>query len=184
MLIDVDRPLYVTLDDVLSEAEAQALMARIDDASPTVAPITTPYGPVLRTDLRNNERATFDDPALAMDLFARVADRLPDTCHGRRIVGLNERFRCYRYRPGMRFGRHRDGAYIRNQDEQSYYSALFYLDAVEAGGDTVLMLDPDVRVAPARGRALFFQHWLPHEGQEVLRGVKYVARSDVMYRRG
>jgi hypothetical protein len=38
-------------------------------------------------------------------------------------------------------------------------------------------------IDPKPGRALLFQHFLLHEGSAVTRGVKYVMRSDVMYRR-
>jgi saccharopine dehydrogenase (NAD+, L-lysine-forming) len=46
-------------------------------------------------------------------------DVVPSDClaahlHGRRPVGVNERFRCYRYEPGQRFAPHYDGAYQRS----------------------------------------------------------------------
>lgn len=34
---------------------------------------------------------------------------------------------------------------------------------------------------PEPGLGLFFKHRLLHEGAEVLRGVKYALRTDVMY---
>ena len=44
------------------------------------------------------------------------------------------------------------------------------------------MLDFDEKIQPKPGRALFFQHAILHEGCEVLAGVKYAIRSDIMYR--
>jgi hypothetical protein len=37
-------------------------------------------------------------------------------------------------------------------------------------------------VRPKQGMALLFLHDLYHEGSEVTQGVKYVLRSDIMYR--
>jgi prolyl 4-hydroxylase len=193
--LDFDAPLTLTAEGLLTEAEAEALIARIDAANPTVAPITTAQGPVMDTDLRNNERVIFDDPALAAWLMERLRPHAPATCHGFQLVGLNERLRCYRYRPGMRFAPHFDGAFIRPDDgperappgtprviERSFYSVLFYLNAVEEGGETNFLAGPDLRVIPRAGSVLMFQHRLLHEGAEVRRGAKYVARSDLMYR--
>ncbi len=39
-----------------------------------------------------------------------------------------------------------------------------------------------LRVQPQRGKALIFAHRQLHEGAAVVRGRKYVLRSDVMYR--
>jgi hypothetical protein len=47
---------------------------------------------------------------------------------------------------------------------------------------TVPFLDLEKRIEPHAGMALLFQHRLLHEGSEVTSGVKYVVRSDVMYR--
>src|SRR5436190_923549 len=95
-LIDLTQPLSFTLDGVLSPGECQALIARIDAAGPKIAPVSYPEGPVVNIGMRNNTRVTFDDPALAALLYARVVDRLPKTISGRTVVGANERLRCYR----------------------------------------------------------------------------------------
>jgi hypothetical protein len=42
--------------------------------------------------------------------------------------------------------------------------------------------DYEIDVVPRTGMALLFQHRVWHEGCEVTSGVKYVLRSDVMYR--
>lgn len=39
-----------------------------------------------------------------------------------------------------------------------------------------------VEVAPTAGTALLFRHRVLHEGAPVAAGVKYVLRTDVMYR--
>jgi hypothetical protein len=39
------------------------------------------------------------------------------------------------------------------------------------------------RITPAKGMALLFHHPILHRGDSVVRGRKYVLRTDVMYRR-
>ena len=58
---------------------------------------------------------------------------------------------------------------------------IVYLNDGFQGGDTAF-LDDDVVAHPKPGRALLFQHQILHEGCQVLAGVKYVLRTDVMYR--
>ena len=41
---------------------------------------------------------------------------------------------------------------------------------------------PEVVIKPRTGSSLFFQHPIIHEGSEVLAGVKYVVRTDLVYR--
>ena len=52
--------------------------------------------------------------------------------------------------------------------------------ASREGGTTSLHLNEQIQ--PKCGRALLFQHRQLHEGREVTSGVKYVPRTDVMYR--
>jgi len=51
-----------------------------------------------------------------------VKDRIPQEIHGMILAGVNERLRCYEYLPGHRFAPHSDGAFIRNEDERSWYT--------------------------------------------------------------
>ena len=56
--------LAVTVAGVLSAEECQAVIRRIDEAGPTVAPITTATGFEMRPDVRNDTRVIFDDVEL------------------------------------------------------------------------------------------------------------------------
>jgi hypothetical protein len=180
--LDLSQPLAFTIDDVLSPGHCAQLVDRIDSLNPTVAPITTAAGFVMRPDIRNNERVMFDDVALAKDLFDRIASSLPTPLSNMTPVGANERFRCYRYKPGMRFAPHYDGAFARDEQEISLLTYIVYLNEGFEGGETNF-LDFDVTTVPKTGTALLFQHQMLHEGCSVRSGTKYVLRSDVMYRR-
>lgn len=181
--LDRRNPLVITVNDVLSRDECAGLMARIEAARPTAAPVTTFSGFVMRPDIRNNGRVMFDDAGLAMMLFERVRGELPEQLESDwRICGANERLRCYRYEPGQYFKPHFDGAFHRHADERSLLTFMVYLNDVEAGGDTAF-LDLGLVVKPRAGTALVFNHHLFHESTTLQRGLKYAVRSDVMYRR-
>jgi prolyl 4-hydroxylase len=181
--VDHKQPYILKVPGVLALDECQMLIDKIEALKPEVATINTGFGTAVRTDVRNNDRVIFDDEELAVKLLDRVRDRAPKEIHGMAFVGLNERFRCYRYKPGMRFAPHKDGAFIRNTAEQSYYTFLVYLNQGFKGGDTTFATSPEISIKPQTGMGLLFQHPIIHEGNIVIAGIKYVARTDLMYRR-
>ena len=174
------EPVVWTVPDVLSAAECDALIARIEREGPAAAPISTAAGFVMNTGVRNNDRVMIDDAALATRVFERVRPTLPAIIRDRVAVGANERLRCYRYRQGQRFKPHFDGSFRRSEDEESELTLMVYLNDGFSGGQTAF---PDLEqvIVPRRGMALLFFHMLLHEGCEVTGGVKYALRSDVMY---
>lgn len=179
--LDHSAPLVFTMDNVLAASECAALIARIEEVGPAAAPITTAHGFEMRPEIRNNTRVIIDDPRLARELFSRITEEIPLTLCNRRAVGANERFRCYRYEPGQYFAPHYDGAFRRDEHERSELTFMIFLND-GFGGGTTRFPDFAVEVVPKTGMALFFQHFLLHEGAELHSGVKYVLRSDVMYR--
>lgn len=179
--LDLTAPMVWTVPDIITREECRALIARIDEAGLAPAPITTGAGFVMRPDIRNNSRVVMDDPLLAGELFRRVASHVPAVLSASDVVSANERLRCYRYERGQRFAPHYDGAFVRNAEEMSRLTFMVYLNDDFTGG-TTNFLHLEKRIEPRAGMALFFQHRLLHEGSEVTDGVKYVLRSDVMYR--
>jgi prolyl 4-hydroxylase len=180
-LVDLTKPLFWTVDGVLSPTECAALVTRIEAMGPTLAPVSRAEGPVIDERTRNNTRVIFDDHALAGVLFERLRPSVPALLSGMRAAAANERLRCYRYTPGQRFAPHYDGSFYRNDVERSLLTVLVYLNEGFSGGETAL-LDVGRVIKPKTGMALLFQHAILHEGACVTAGVKYVARSDVMYR--
>lgn len=179
--LDLSQPLAFTFDNVLSPDDCAGLIDRIESLGPTAAPIRTSRGFEMRPDLRDNERVMFDDARLAQELFDRIAARVPSPLCNMQPVGANVRFRCYRYTRGQRFAPHYDGAYVRNDNERSLLTYIVYLNEGFQGGETGF-LDFDVTAVPRTGSALLFQHFMLHEGVSVRDGIKYVVRTDVMYR--
>lgn len=177
-----------TIDNIISPQECAEYIALTENIGYTDAPITTSRGFEIRPDIRNNERVILDDPQRAFDLWQRVSNYIPNIIGRWQAVGLNERFRFYRYDPGQRFAIHHDGSYRRSNGEESLLSFMIYLNQGFAGGETRFHLDrryyehlPSITVVPVTGMALCFVHELVHEGTPVDQGRKYVLRSDVMY---
>jgi predicted 2-oxoglutarate/Fe(II)-dependent dioxygenase YbiX len=142
------------------------------------APIETFLGAAVAKDVRDNALVVRDDSALAREFWRRSELYIPRAIAGRRAVGINERFRFYRYDPGRTFRWHRDGAFERPDGERSRLTFMVYLNDDYEGGETRY---EGVTIKPITGMALLFAHRLLHEGSPVTRGRKYVLRTDVMY---
>ena len=173
-----------TIDNFLTDEECASFVARSEGDGYEPASITTAAGFVVNTDIRNNRRLIVDDAATAATLWLRAQPFLPPTIHEWSAIGLNERFRFYRYDPGQRFAPHFDGCFERSDRERSHLTFMVYLNADFTGGET-RFYDADqqlhIIVRPERGMALAFTHLQLHEGAPVVTGRKYVLRTDVMY---
>lgn len=180
-----DKEIF-TLAHALSPVECAQMIARAEAHGFGAAPVTVGVNRYMMIpDLRNNTRVMVDDPDLAHKLWPRIAGFMPERIGAYVPVGLNERFRFYRYEPGQQFDWHRDGAFVRSDDEQSLLTLLFYLNDDCEGGTTDFMFvaENDLYVYPQTGMGLVFSHPLYHRGAPVVSGKKYVLRTDVMYRR-
>lgn len=175
--IDVAKGIFV-IDRLVEPAECEALLQRAEHDGFEPAPIITAQGTKVDATTRNNDRYVFDDPALSESLWLRARALLPRTMNGREAIGLNERFRLYRYHPGQRFKWHSDAPFNRPNGEISLLTFMVYLNAGYEGGATRF---EGAKVAGSLGQALVFEHGLIHEGAEVLKGVKYALRSDVRF---
>eukprot|EP00514_Thraustochytrium_sp_LLF1b_P013312 CAMPEP_0184540750 /NCGR_PEP_ID=MMETSP0199_2-20130426/906_1 /TAXON_ID=1112570 /ORGANISM="Thraustochytrium sp., Strain LLF1b" /LENGTH=268 /DNA_ID=CAMNT_0026934403 /DNA_START=57 /DNA_END=863 /DNA_ORIENTATION=+ len=141
---------------------------------------------------RNNGRIAQHNPEVASAIFQRVKALVPPEIDSRRAIGCSSNIRLYRYTPGQRFGKHIDESVLEVESQAwSEFTLLFYLnDEGLQGGDTVFYKGNTgakevLRVAPKSGSALL--HWhgdrcLLHEGAAVLSGVKYLLRTDVLYK--
>jgi len=168
-----------TVEDFLTRQECLDIIVKSEGISYELATVNTAGGTKVRTDIRNNSRAFYKSEELAQELWAKIQPFVLTPLAGSSAIGLNELFRFYRYQRGHQFKGHFDQSYIRNEREASYFTFTVYLNDNFQGGDTTFQ---KLRVQPKQGMALLFLHDLYHEGSEVTQGVKYVLRSDVMYR--
>lgn len=180
-----------TIAGFLSSDESDAFVRLSETAGYEEAPVTTAAGMVMIKDLRNNDRAMLDDAAEAERLWVRLRPFVPPRFKKKwHPVGINERIRFYRYDVGQQFDWHRDGYFERENGERSFFTFMVYLNDDFAGGETSFAeltrfggYSDTIAVTPRKGMALIFHHPIPHKGQPVASGRKYVLRSDVMFAR-
>ncbi|KAF9932210.1 hypothetical protein FBU30_008765 [Linnemannia zychae] len=149
------------------------------------------------------------DDQLLGHIFDRCKAYFPETSgDGHGAVGINSRWRVYRYVPGAIYRPHVDGQwpgsgldpvtgeYLYDAYNGTRWSRLTFLvylnDEFEGGGTTFFTPSADVGFldawanSPRSGSVLVFPHGdargsLLHEGSPVLKGAKYIIRADVLY---
>lgn len=144
------------------------------------AEVSLPGGAKMMKGLRNNYRLLYHDAALADRYWGKLKNHCPQVIETSQAVGLNEQFRFYKYALDRRFKRHIDGRFLRNEQEESRITFMIYLNQDFEGGETSF---DQITIAPKTGSALCFIHEQKHKGCPVKKGIKYVLRSDVMYRK-
>ena len=155
-------------------------IAKAEAAGFDASPINGMFGPQMRLpDVRNNSRVMIDDPPLAAELWDRIQVYVPLEFGPWRGIGVNERFRYYRYDLGQQFNWHYDGAYERDNGERSQLTFMIYLNDGFEGGETSF---EDAVVVPREGKCAVL-----HSPDSSQRGAgdpgrKYALRTDVMYR--
>lgn len=173
------HPQIFLIEDFLTEAECEEYIAMTENKVFEEAKINLQGQQLMNKGVRNNDRLMIFDKKLAETLFEKASRFLSPMHDGYTLQDFNEMFRIYKYAPGQRFKMHRDGSYIRNENEKSFYTFLIYLNDDFEGGETEF--ENLFTVAPKKGSALVFYHPLRHEGKILINGIKYVLRTDIMY---
>jgi len=173
------HPQIFLIEDFLTETECDQYINLSQEKIFEEAKINVFGRQQMNKGVRNNDRLMIFDEKMAEDLFKKASEFLPQEHDGYQILNFNEMLRVYRYAPGQQFKMHRDGSYIRNEREKSFYTFMIYLNDDFEGGETEL--ENLFIVAPKKGTALIFHHPLRHEGKTLISGLKYVLRTDIMY---
>lgn len=168
-----------TVEDFLTRKECLDYIVLSEGIGYELAKVNTASGARVMTGIRNNNRAFHTSEEMAQILWEKAQPFIPAQLGNSTAIGLNELFRFYRYQRGHQFKGHFDQSYVRNAEEASFFTFMIYLNDNFGGGDTAFR---DLRIQPKQGMALIFLHSLYHEESEVTQGVKYVLRTDVMYR--
>ena len=132
-----------TVSGFLEAAECEGYIRLSESHGFGDAPIETSFGPSMRKDIRNNTRVMLDDPGLAQLVWDPASLYVPKTIGGHDAIGVNERFRFYRYDPGQTFRWHRDGYFERPNRERSRLTLMVYLNDDFDGGLTRFRKSPD-----------------------------------------
>ena len=92
-----------TVSDFFTAAECDAYIQLAESIGFTDAPINTTFGQQIRRDVRNNTRVMLDDADRASELWNRAEVFVPKFLGRWCAIGVNERFRFYRYDVGQQF---------------------------------------------------------------------------------
>lgn len=176
--INYSEDVYL-VEDFLTSEECDDFIAFSEKKGFERAKVNLDGRQVEMTMVRNNERLLHTDYNLATTLWLKLRAFHALEIENTSVIGLNELFRFYKYSVGQRFKRHRDGSFVRNEQEFSCYTFMVYLNDDFMGGETAF---EDFIIQPKKGMALVFKHALKHEGKPLIEGFKYVLRSDIMVR--
>lgn len=152
------------------------------------------------TSYRNNERQLLESKNLSTQLFQEVKNYIPQEikiegiskqeCGNWKLDGINERIRICRYLPNQYFNKHLDGVHFDSAIRQSKLTFMIYLNGSEdfEGGRTLFFNSKEDETiignyVPEKGDLMIFDHNLWHSGEMVLRGEKYILRSDIVYQK-
>jgi hypothetical protein len=193
------------LSNVLSDTECDAIV-RLSDAIGFQRP-TCGGGIGSKEASPPPDRLVWvTDQAWCDQVYQRLKGRLPASIQGRPPVGINPRWRLYRYESGFALERHQDRSFkasgadehgelrydVLRDGSESLLTLLVYLNGGMQGGGTTLYERDDAasvlaEVSPQPGAALLFPHgrnnpdsvW--HAGMPLTAGCKYIIRTDVVY---
>lgn len=164
MKLDFHRKDLYVVDNAYS---AQACREIIADATFTLE-LTNKFGEKFIDRAMRNDRGAVTRKTYG--LLAKVRDVLPEA------KGLNPLVRLSKYGLGGRCAAHTDA-----QFKTSTHTVLVFLSTPKMGGETRFHhRSSHTDVKAVAGRMVIFGQDLVHESIEVLAGVKYTMRTDVL----
>ena len=184
---------YQVIENFLLPEKCQELIVLSENKGYDEADISYADGPKMNKSYRDNSRCLYEDENLRLELESLLQPLTPKTTtyikpggiiEHLEFIKLSGKFRFYKYEPGQKFKKHRDGNVL-EEGGVSLYTVLFYLNTAEEGGETgIYDYDfPDKQLIKAEtGKLLIFNHTVPHTGEELKKGVKYVLRTDFIYK--
>ena len=103
------------------------------------------------------------------------------------LSGINDDIKSLKYSSGDILCAHYDTPYIKNSNEQTFITAVLYLNDDFIGGNFEFV-DPNNQhrihaINIEKGTCLLFQHNTFHKGSSVQKGTKYIIRFDILYKK-
>lgn len=183
-----------TVNSILNPKECED-MIRVAEATGFVKAslYTDPKGTEHYSDIRTSKRTMIDSRPFVDELWKRLAHAVPQTWKGHHLhikagatSPLNERLRILKYdTPGDEFKPHSDGQYASPDGGISELTILIYLNTDYTGAYTHFLTDDCssfTPVMPTVGGVTIQDQRLVHAVPPLVSGVKYVVRTEVMYR--
>jgi prolyl 4-hydroxylase len=184
---------YQIIENLLSPERCQELINISETQGYEEADISYPNGARMNKEYRDNSRCLYQSEELRLELEKLLEPYTPKETTFIREGGVVEKleflrlsgkFRFYKYKPGEKFKKHRDGNVL-EEGGLALYTVLLYLNTPEEGGETKVFdysVPEQVLVKAEAGKVLIFNHIVPHTGEELKQGVKYVLRTDFIYK--
>ncbi|MGK0390516.1 MAG: prolyl 4-hydroxylase [Maribacter sp.] len=95
-----------TVDNFMSDEECEKWIAFSEKMGYEEAKINMGSAQVMNKSIQNNERLIHDSQSMADELWERIQPFTPKETVNGYALGLNERFRFYKYFPGQQFRLH------------------------------------------------------------------------------
>jgi len=195
-----DVPGAFQLLNVLSDDECRQFVSITEALGyQTDAPVSLPH------DVRHMCNVNWVvDESVDGPIWERCRDAVTKTASDTTPLGLNARFRCYRYGVGDYFKPHKDGSWPGSRvierrlvadaygDRWSQLTFLLLLSDGYEGGRTIFHVPQagaearQIAVRTPKGAALCFPHGVHplhclHAGERVDAGRKYMIRTDILF---
>lgn len=161
------------LDNILSKDECNSLISLAESKGFEKAP----FNNSINSEIRKSSRVIITDTDLACKIYERIRDYIPNGSD-------NPYFRFLKYTKGDEFKSHTDGQYYDKQSNTiSKLTLLIYLNEDYKGGYTTLNKDNKwCSITPKTGKILLQDQRILHAVFPLEKGVKYVIRTDIMYK--
>jgi hypothetical protein len=183
--------LYKVIDNLLDIETCQYLIDLSEKEGYKEADITYSSGAKMNKEYRNNSRVLYKNEDLRLKLEKVLSPHIPllfpyikegGTPVNLNFLKLSGNFRFYKYMPDEDFKKHRDSSQF-EEGGISLITVLFYLNTPEYGGETGIYDydQPKKLIKAETGKVLWFDHVVAHTGERVIKGCKYVLRSDFIY---
>lgn len=185
------------MHNILSESECTRLIEHAEHNGFAKASLFTDHtGKEYYSDIRRSKRTMIDSREFVDKLWKRISHVVPHTWNGASLhfsgsnkSPLNERLRILKYdTPGDEFRPHADGNYTSSRDgidSISRITILIYLNVGYTGAYTHFLADDYttwIPIIPTIGGVTLQDQVLVHYVPPLISGVKYVVRTEVMYR--
>lgn len=195
------------LENFFSEKECDIYLEQLEDISFKSLDKEYPES------YRNSERICLFNQDIATVIWSRLVPFLTKKdIHNQRPIDfnnegvwrpirVNECLKITRYKPNSYFKPHLDGLYIPDPNEATIHTILIYLNDDFSGGNTnfikipkdqdlvSFLKDPKGKyevmesIKAKKGSALIFSSDKCHEGETVLKGNKFILRSEIVFQR-